>query len=627
MQPMSAHPAQILSSLFRGAIDAAFPGAEADAAISPSRSPQFGDYQSNAAMGLAKRLGKPPRDVAKAIVAELAKDPRASGASALIEPVGESSIAGPGFINIRLRGAALGRLLAEMSGPELGLARAQGAERQTVVVDLCGVNLAKEMHIGHLRSSVIGDTNARVFERLGHNVIRQNHFGDWGLPIAMVCDRLLRMVAAGELDMSALTLATLDRAYKAAQRECEGDERGLAAARKWGMGPKAEAELEAQTGGARESVERAKATLLKLQAKDPVVYGVWQRLSEVTLGECLAVTRALNCQITGEHTMGESAYADELAPMVAALEARGIAVADEGALVVRIEELEPTLPPCLIRKRDGGFLYATTDLAGVRHRVQRLGADRVVYTVDARQGDHFKQVFAAAKRAGFTTRVGKGDGVLEHAAFGMVLGNDGRPFKTRSGENVRLRDVLDDAKGTALAALNARNTDLSSEERERVAWAVSIAAIRYADLSTERIKDYVFNPERMLAFEGNTGPYLLYALVRMRSIMRKAGERGVNAADGGGAFEVREAAEKTLAMTLLRYPAAVRSAAEVCMPSRLCAYAYELAGAFSAFFDACPVLGAPDDATRAARLRLCELTQRVLADALETLGIPTVERM
>ncbi|MFN0010836.1 MAG: arginine--tRNA ligase [Phycisphaerales bacterium] len=643
---MSFAPLDILAAHFSAAIAGAFPDAALascapiDPAITASKNPQFGDFQSNVAMSLAKVVGKPPRDVARAIVAQLAAATALSGPEAIAEPITEASIAGPGFINITLRPAALGSLLARLAGPDLGLPAPAAAEQQTVVVDLCGVNLAKEMHIGHLRSTVIGDTNARIFERLGCRVFRQNHFGDWGLPIAMVCDRLMRLQAAGELDLNTITLVTLDKAYKAAQRECERDAAGLAAAQAWGMGPKIIAELEEQVEGATEAFTRAKGVLLKLQAKDPAVYAVWQKLSDVTLAACLAIAKRLNANVTSEHTMGESAYADQLAPMVADLVSRGIAVEDDGALVVKIDDTEPNLPPCLIRKRDGGFLYATTDMAGVRHRVQKLGADRVVYTVDARQADHFRQVFAAARKAGFTTRhsppPGKPDGTLEHAAFGMVLGNDGKPFKTRSGENVRLSDVLDDAQAIALTAVNTRETDLTAAEKAHVAWAVSVAAIRYADLSNERMKDYSFNPERMLAFEGNTGPYLLYALVRMRSIFRKAAERGIavpggadvsGGADVPSAFLIRDPAEKTLALTLLRFPSAVRGAAEVCMPSRLCAYAYELAGAFSTFFDACPVLSAPDEATRTARLALCHLTERVLADTLGTLGIPTVERM
>lgn len=637
---MSFDPLAILSAHFSAAIGAAFPDAARatdgaspggiDPAITASRNPQFGDFQSNAAMALAKVVGKPPREVAKQIVAALGKIAELNGPDSIVEPITEASIAGPGFINIKLRASALGQLLARLAGPDLGLPKPTEAERQTVVVDLCGVNLAKEMHIGHLRSTVIGDTNARIFERLGCRVYRQNHFGDWGLPIAMVCDRLMRMRASGELDLATITLATLDKAYKAAQRECERDAAGLAAARRWNMGPKVIAELEEQVAGATDAFMQAKSTLVKLQAKEPAVYAVWKRLSDVTLAACLAIAKRLNANVADEHTMGESAYAEQLAPMVAELVARGIAVEDDGALVVHIKEDEPNLPPCLIRKRDGGFLYATTDIAGVRHRVQKLGADRVVYTVDARQADHFKQVFAAAKKAGYTKRAGKADGTLEHAAFGMVLGNDGRPYKTRSGENVRLSDVLDDAETLALAAVNTRASDLTPDERRHVAWAVSVAAMRYADLANERMKDYAFNPERMLAFEGNTGPYLLYALVRMRSIFRKAAERGIT--DPGGAhvpsaFRISEPAEKSLALALLRYPAAVRSASDAVMPSRLCAYAYELAGAFSTFFDACPVLSAPDEATRTARLALCRLTERVLADCLATLGIPTVDRM
>ena len=619
---LNADPVAVLGERFSAAIAAAFPTLERgaiDAQVRAAGNPKFGDFQCNAAMALGKQLGQNPRQVAEAIV-------KHADLGTLAEPLTPASIAGPGFINVTLRPAALAELVAALDTPGLNVPLPAG-ERQTVVVDLCGVNLAKQMHVGHIRSTVIGDALARLFARLGHTVKRQNHVGDWGLPIAMVTARLMREAAAGRINLASITLDDLDKAYRAAQRACDADERGLAYAQAWGSGPKVLAELEAQVSGAQEEDAAARQVLLRLQAHDADVVAVWQRISDVTMSACLALCARLNAEVRPEHSAGESSYAEALAPMVEDLARRGVAVESGGALVVPLEDVGIE-EPCIVRKRDGGFLYATTDLAAIRHRVANLGADRVIYCVDARQGLHFKQVFAAAAKAGFTRTNHGGEAVLEHAAFGTILGEDNRPFKTRSGENVKLADLLDEAQQRAARTLAEKNPDLSPAERDPIAWAVSVAALRYADLSTERIKDYVFSFDRMLAFEGNTGPYLLYALVRIKSIFRKAAERGVMPADVSSvALSIREPAEKTLALAMLRYPGAVRGAAEALMPSRLCAYLYELAGAFSAFFDQCPVLAAPDDATRAARLRLCRVAERVLEDGLKTLGIPTVERM
>jgi arginyl-tRNA synthetase len=617
--PAAFDPLEVLSERFRAAIRAAFPEAgDADPLITATKNPALGDFQSNAAMPLAKRAGVKPREAAAAIVAKL-------DVSGVAEPVGEGSIAGPGFINIRLRAETLARLLGSLDTPELGIGPPAAA--QTVVVDLCGVNLAKQMHVGHLRSSIIGDTLARVEARLGHRVVRQNHVGDWGLPIAMVTGKVQREAAAGRLDLARLTLDDLDRLYRAAQRECEADERGLAAVRKYGLGPKAEAELGAQVEGAREATAAAKATLLKLQAHDPATFAVWKRIADVTMEACLATVARLNAVVLPEHSAGESSYAGELAGVVEDLLKRGIAEVHEGAVVVRLEDVG-IAEPCLIRKSDGGYLYATTDMAAIRRRVQKLGADRVVYAVDARQSLHFKQVFAAATKAGYATKPGaSGPSHLEHAAFGTVLGEDGRPFKTRSGENVKLSDLIDEAVARASRVVAERSAGLPEEERAKIAGAVAVAALRYADLSSDRIKDYVFNFDRMLAFEGNTGPYLLYAVVRVKNIFRKAAEKGVGGGWEGAPLLLEHAAEKTLALALLRYPAAVRGAAEFLEPHRLCQYLYELAGAFSSFYDACRVMDAESDGARKSRLRLSALAGRVLEDGLHLLGIPTLERM
>lgn len=613
-------PVQILQARLKDAIRRALPdaGPDADPMIAPSKMPKMADFQANGAMALGKKVGKNPREVAAAIVA-------AAEIGDIAEPLTEQSVAGPGFINIRLRSDALATLVERIDTPGLGVPAPE--VRETAVVDLCGVNLAKQMHIGHLRAVIIGDAIARLFERLGHGAVRQNHVGDWGLPIAMVTAKLKQLADAGRIDLSTLTLDSMEKLYKAAQLECAADERGLAMARKYRMGPKALAELEAQVEGAKEALAHAKQTLVKLQAHEPGVYAIWQRISDITMKACLETCAALHANVRPEHSAGESSYATELGEVVEDLVRRGIAEESDGALVVRIEGLEE---PCIIRKSDGGYLYATTDVAAIRRRVQKLGGTRVVYCVDIRQSLHFRQVFGAAHKAGYDVNPATGRPArLEHAGFGMVLGDDGRPFKTRSGENVKLMDVIGEALRRAAAVVNERSSELPADERARVAEAVGVAALKYADLSNDRAKDYVFSFDRMLAFEGNTGPYLLYALVRTRSIQRKAtSERGLSPESWRNApIAIGEPAEKALALMLLRYPATLAGAAEALEPHRICTYLYDLAGAYSTFFDQCHVLRAPDEKTMLSRLRLCSITERVLEDGLTTLGLPTLERM
>ena len=619
---MTADPMTILRARFADAIASAL-GEHAprdpDPLLSPAKNPEFGDYQANCAMPLAKLAGKPPREIAQEIidrldVADIADAP---------------TIAGPGFINIRLKAEALGAGLDAMDDETLGVP--SPSPKQTVVVDLCGVNLAKQMHVGHLRATVIGDGLARLFARLGHDAIRQNHFGDWGLPIAMVTHAVKLRVDAGEIGLDDLSLSALEKLYKDAQANCAADHKGLAAVRRFGLGPKAEAELEEQVAGADEHMAASKSALVSLQSGDDAYVRVWEKIARVTLDACFQNCARLHADVTEQHTAGESTYREELAQVVHDLESRGVAEESDGALVVRVEN-EGIKEPCLIRKSDGGFLYATTDMAGVRRRVQALGGDRLVYAVDARQSLHFKQVFAAARKAGYTKREDGTDAELFHAAFGTVLGEDGRPFKTRSGENIKLSDLIDEAVARAGVAVREKNPSLSDAELAEVAEAVGIGAIKYADLSGDRIKDYVFSFDRMLAFEGNTGPYLQYALVRIRSIFRKAAERfGEDATSdarlGAVAFVLNEQKEKAIALELLKYPGMLAGAAESCELHRVCGYLYELAGAFSSFFAQCPVLQADDIAVRDSRLRLCRLTGRVLEDGLGVLGIRTLERM
>jgi arginyl-tRNA synthetase len=620
-------PALLLAARFRSAMAEAFPAleGEADPLIAPNKNPSAGDFQSNAAMGLAKRVGKPPRDAAKAIVAALKVDD-------LCEPVTEASIAGPGFINIRMRADALATLSARMDTLALGVT--PPASPMTVVVDLCGVNLAKEMHVGHLRSTIIGDAMARIFARLGHKVIRQNHLGDWGLPIAMVCGRVKREMEAGRLNLATIVLADLDRHYKAAQKECAppaslGDVLQDFApfltakfAAEWAD--------EIESGKAAQvALAAAKRTLVDLQAKEPGIFAVWQRIVDVTIAACAENCRKLGAIVLPEHTAGESSYADELAPVIDDLLKRVVAEIDDGAVVVRLDKPEwgDIKEPCLIRKRDGGFLYATTDIAAIRRRVQKLGADRVVYCVDARQGLHFKQVFSAAKRAGYATKQGRGEpATLTHAAFGTILGEDGRPFKTRSGENVKLADLITEGSTRAAAEMKNRGADVGDADFDGTAWAVGVSAIKYADLSIERVKDYTFSFDRMVAFEGNTGPYLLYAYARTRSIFRKAVEQGITGWESAP-ISLADPAERALALTMLKYPAALAAAADAAEPHRLCQFLYELAGAYSAFYTNCPILTAETPEARASRLRLCSVASRLLADGLTTLGLPIVERM
>lgn len=611
---LSAALEQRLTDAMRAAFGDALP-ADATPLLTPAKNTQFGDFQANAAMALGKAMGLPPRDVAQKIVAAAKTDD-------IAEPL---DIAGPGFINIRLRPAALAAACGAMDTPSLGVEPPRAS--RTVVVDLCGVNLAKQMHVGHLRATVIGDAIARLHERLGHTVVRQNHFGDWGLPIAMVTDAVLKAEKAGRIDLSTLTLDGLERVYREAQSASAADRAGLAAAKRYGLGPKAMAECEEQVSGALDAQQQSKAALLRLQGGDAEYQRVWERISRITLDACFDNCRRLHARVDDSATAGESTYRDELADVIKDLEKRGVAEASEGALIVRLDE-QGIKEPLLVRKSDGGFLYATTDLAAIRRRVQKIGADLVVYAVDARQSLHFRQVFAAARKAGYARTKAGPDAELVHAAFGTVLGEDNRPFKTRSGDNVKLADLLDEAVDRAARAVAEKNPDLSDADRDRIAEAVGIGAIKYADLSSDRLRDYVFSFDRMLAFEGNTGPYLQYALVRVLSIFRKAEERfGTTWHDLRGPIEIGAPEEKTLALALLRYPTTLHVAADGAEPHRLCAYLYDLATAFSAFFAACPVLQAEDVRVRESRLRLCRLAGRVLRDGLETLGLTPLDRM
>lgn len=623
-QTTASDPIAILNERFQNAIAAAFPDtfpdpSSVDPRLAIGKNPKLGDFQSNAAMALAKQLGKKPQDVAKAIIEQ-------TDLSGIALPLDDQAIAGPGFINIKLDTHAIANLLTQMDSPKLGIPDPEKVE--TIVVDLCGVNLAKQMHVGHLRATVVGDAIARSLEALGHKVIRQNHVGDWGLPIAMVTHALMRESKAGTIQLDKLTLDELDTLYRRAQADCKADRRGLDAARNksknWDH-PKALAELEAQVEGAEHELDQAKKTLVRLQSGDPEVVQTWQTIYDTTMNACLATCQRLHAKVTHEATAGESTYRDELASVVDDLMSREVAKEDQGALIIEnADDKGKSFEPTIVRKSDGGFLYATTDLAAIRRRVQKFGADRVVYAVDARQALHFKQVFTSAQTAGYTHHAPGEDAQLVHAAFGMVLGEDGKPFKTRSGENVRLTALLDEAVTRAAEKVAETSPNLSEEDRAAVAEAVGIAAIKYADLSSERARDYVFSFDRMVSFQGNTGPYLLYALVRIKSLFRKAGLEPLQSSSAELALD--HTAERALALKLLEYPNILQGVGDTYEPHRTCQFAYDLATTFSSFFESCPVLKS-EGAVRESRLRLCSITGRVLEHALSTLGITTLERM
>ncbi|MBX3354217.1 MAG: arginine--tRNA ligase [Phycisphaeraceae bacterium] len=576
--------------------------ADIDPQLRPNTNPDFGDFQANGVLPLAKRRGANPRDMATAVAAALMADPLAAP---LLE---RAEAAGPGFINIRLSVAALAQMVSAFDSPALGVEIQ--AHPHAVVIDLCGVNVAKQMHVGHLRATIIGDTLARVFERLGRKVWRENHLGDWGLPIAMTLARLRREGT----DLARITLDDLNTAYRAAQQDPE---------------------------------DEAKQTLLRLQSGDPEVVRDWERIIEVTMAEVFRAAELLGVTLGPEHSRGESFFRDRLAGVVDAFTSSGLASKDAGAIVVRFADRER---PLLIRKADGGFLYATTDLAAVRLRVQELNADLVVYVVDARQRDHFKDVFDAARLIGWETLPDGTHARLVHIGFGAVLGSDKKPLKTRSGENFTLMGLLGEAVERGVREVVSRASDpaapthgMSRDELAEIGRAVGIAAVKYADLGSDVTRDYVFDLDRMVRFDGDTGPYIQYAHARIAGILRKGAEEsdggaaGASSALGSGGSEpsldgrapllIHEPAERRLALHLLQYPRVLQDVARTLEPNRLCNWLHSLGELFNGFYQACPVLKVEDAAVRASRLRLCDLTRRALADGMGLLGIAAPERM
>ncbi len=544
----------------------------------PSGRPEFGDFQVNGALAAAKRLKSKPRDLAQAIVDQLDLE----GIADRIE------IAGPGFINIHLANAFLGRQLVAPG-------TAGAAAPQTVVVDYSSPNLAKEMHVGHLRSTIIGDAVARVLEHLGHRVIRQNHMGDWGTQFGMLIAELEEHLGEGE--QPELALKDLEQFYQQAKQHFDAD---------------------------AAFADKARSYVVKLQSGDAHCLRLWQQFIDISVAHSEDIYRLLNVTLQHGDIRPESAYNDDLAAVVSDLRAQGLAVEDQGAMVVFLDELADkhgNPSPVIVQKSGGGYLYATTDLAAIRYRCGTLGADRILYFIDARQSLHMKQVFTVARKAGYAPESTE----MQHLPFGTMMGEDGKPFKTRSGGTVKLADLLAEAVARADTLLGTKNPDMPTEQRAEIARKVGIGAVKYADLSKTRTNDYIFSWDSMLSFEGNTAPYLQYAYTRIRSIFRKA---GIDADGARGELHIDTAQEKALALQLLNLDDVLQQVAQDAYPHQLCNYLYDLASLFMAFYEHCPILRADvDEATRASRLHLCRRSAETLASGLSLLGIEVMEHM
>jgi arginyl-tRNA synthetase len=570
-------PRHALHAALQAAIVAAL-GSEhagADPLLRPPKS-RAHHFQANAALGLAKRLGRPPREVAAAIVEGL------GNAGGL---VAEAQVAGPGFIDLRVSDEALAAAAtAALAGTRLGVPPA--AEPETVVVDYSSPNVAKEMHVGHLRSTVVGDALARALEFAGHTVVRQNHLGDWGTQFGMLVQHMADSGQSGVTDFSAL-----GSLYRDAKARFDADPAFADAARR---------------------------RVVALQSGDPETVALWRGLVDVSVAHIGEAYAALGVTLTDGDIKGESFYNDRLASTVTALLDAGVAIETGGAVVIRSERFTgPDGAPAalMIRKSDGGYGYGVTDLAALRYRVAELGVDRLLYVTDARQAQHFAMVFDAAERAGWLEHVR-----AEHVPFGAVLGPDGKPFKTRDGGTVALGDLLEEAVARGRTVVDAKSPDLPEDERAAIARAVGIGAVKYADLAGSRQRDYAFSFERMLALGGNTAPYMQYACVRAARVAVRAGETPA------AVTVVGAEAERTLILTALEFADVIAEMTERSEPHLLCTYLFELAGVYSRFYETCPVIKAEGD-VRSSRLALCELTARTLRTGLDLLGIDVPEQM
>lgn len=572
----------LLSEKVSQAMIAAGAPADCEPQVRQSAKVQFGDYQANGMMAVAKKLGMAPRQLAEQVLTHL----DLSGIASKVE------IAGPGFINIFLEPAFLAEQVQQaLASDRLGVSQ---PTRQTIVVDYSAPNVAKEMHVGHLRSTIIGDAAVRTLEFLGHHVIRANHVGDWGTQFGMLIAWLEKQQQENAGDMA---LADLEGFYRDAKKHYDEDEA---------------------------FAERARNYVVKLQSGDAYFREMWRKLVDITMTQNQITYDRLNVTLTRDDVMGESLYNPMLPGIVADLKAKGLAVESEGATVVFLDEFknkEGDPMGVIIQKKDGGYLYTTTDIACAKYRYETLHADRVLYYIDSRQHQHLMQAWTIVRKAGYVP-----DSVpLEHHMFGMMLGKDGKPFKTRAGGTVKLADLLDEALERARRLVAEKNPDMPADELEKLANAVGIGAVKYADLSKNRTTDYIFDWDNMLAFEGNTAPYMQYAYTRVLSVFRKADidEHALASAP----VIISEDREAQLAARLLQFEETLTVVAREGTPHVMCAYLYDVAGLFSGFYEHCPILSAENDAVRNSRLKLAQLTAKTLKLGLDTLGIETVDRM
>ena len=539
--------------------------------VSEATKPEFGDYQFNGAMALSKKLGKNPREIAATILDHLD----------LSGILSKAEIAGPGFINLWLNDTWVAKACQEASADErLGIPKKSDPIK--VVVDYSGPNMAKQMHVGHLRSTIIGDTLANLLEFLGDEVIRQNHVGDWGTQFGMLIAYLEEMGEDGSG-----SLQDLEQFYKDAKKRFDEDE--------------------AFANKAREYV-------VKIQSGDAHCLNLWQKFIDISLGHCEVVYEKLDVNLKREHVRAESFYNEELPKVIDELDAVKMLQESDGAQCVFLEGEEI---PVIVQKGDGGYLYATTDLAALRYRANVLGAKRISYVVDARQGEHFKQVFKVAKASGFVPE----DVKLEHIAFGTMMDAGGKPFKTRDGGTVKLIDLLDEAVVKAKAAIKEKDA-YSEEEIERLAKTIGIGAVKYADLSINRESNYIFNWDKMLSFEGNTSLYMQYAYARIQSIFRKYGKKIE------GEVIIGDALEHRLSVMLLRFEEVLERAAVDAAPNQITTYLYELVTLFMRFYEQNPILKeGVDEKTKQSRLVLADMTARTIRQGLDILGIDVVDKL
>ncbi len=544
--------------------------------------PEFGYYQANGVMAVARQLRQNPRDLATKVINALSGN----------KLIARAEVAGPGFINIFLSDDLLAaKASACLSDPSALIVPSQNT--QTIVVDYSSPNLAKEMHVGHLRGTIIGDSIVRILDALGHCVIRQNHVGDWGTQFGMLIAHMNSLSSADRALSN--NLADLEGFYRAAKQRFD-TEPGFA--------------------------DQARAYVVKLQQGDADCMAAWQRFIEESLQHCEEVYNLLSVGLKRNDLRAESFYNKELPTIVEDLYDKGLLTESDGAQCVFLDEFkgkDGSPLPVIIQKSDGGYLYASTDLAAIRYRSDKLGADRVLYVVDARQSLHFQQVFAVARAAGFVRQNCK----LEHIAYGTMMGEDGKPFKTRSGDIVKLRELLAEAVSRAQDLVTEKNPDLSDTEKALIANTVGIASVKYSDLSKNRTSDYVFDWSSMLSFEGNTAPYLLYAYARIQSVLRRLEEESIYPGDH---IQLQQSEERSLAVKILQFAELVQLLGEDCYPNQLCLYLYELSGLFMKFYESCPILKS-EGQVRTSRLALAKLTAVTLKNGLNLLGIEPLQRM